>query len=139
MNKQPLNEQPLTTTTVHSTKWPQLTTGLFFAVVLPVVCLVIAFLTPSPYKLWGLAGVFISIGTLILFRAIVQFLDINRAKASLPYSISTFFVLVPLSIWATGDIQRVALIVYVTIVGVTLFYSLVWVTVDEFKKNVLHR
>lgn len=139
MNEQSMDKQPLTTTTVHSTKWPQLTTGLFFAVVLPIVCLVIAFLTPSPYKLWGLAGVLSSVGPLILFRAIAQFLDSNRAKASLPYSISTFLVLVPLSIWATGDVQHVALIVYVTIVGVTLFYSLVWVTVDEFKKNVLHR
>jgi len=135
-----MNEQTSTTTpTGRSNTSQRLTGGLLFTVIFPIVCLIVGFVTPSPYKEWGLAGVLISIATLVLFRTVEQFLSADRAKASLPYSIATFLVLVPCGVWGTGTLQQVAFITFFTIVGVATFYSLVWITVDEFKKIVLHR
>ena len=129
----------MTTTTQPSAKGQRPNIVLLFTVVVPIICAILGFLTPSPFKEWGLAGLLISLGSLMLYRAAEQFLGDTRAVATLPYSIATFLVLVPVAIWGTGDYQRIALIVFLTLVGVATFYSIVRIAVDEFKKQFLHR
>jgi len=136
-----MNEQPIkTTTTSRSTPSQRFfTPGVIFTIAFPTVCFAIALYTSSPYKEWGLVGAFMSVGTLMLYRAIQECIGTRYANASLPYSIATFLAVVPFGIWETGIVRLVAYIVYGSIIGVTGFYWIVWVTVDEFKKNILHR
>jgi len=91
-----MNEQSPGTTTGRSTTSQRFfTKGLIFSMACPTVSFAIALYTPSPYKEWGLFGVFVSISTLMLYRAIQDSLGTSRATTSLPYTIATFLALVP--------------------------------------------
>ncbi len=135
-----MNEQQRETPLIVPTARPrQPNYALFFTVIVPIACYLISYLTPSPFKEWGLVGLLVSLGTLALFRTAEEFLDRARARATLPYSIATFLVVAPFAVWGQGIFQQIGLIMYGVIVGVAIFYALVKVTIDEFRKSFLHR
>lgn len=113
--------------------------SFFFTVFVPSVAALVSYLTPSPFKEWGLACLLASIGVIVLFRTAEEFLDAARARATLPYSIATFLAVTPFAVWGQGIYQQIGLIVYGVIVGVALFYWLVKLFVDAVihKKNPL--
>jgi hypothetical protein len=135
----PSSGQQATTTAVPATPSRQPNYRFFLTVVVPSVSVLIAYLTPSQVKEWGIMGLLTSIGGIVLFRTAEEFLDDARARTTLPYSIATFLVVVPFAIWGQGIYQYIGLIVYGVIVGAACFYSLVKVAVDSFKKEFLHR
>jgi hypothetical protein len=128
-----VKQQQATTTTTPAKPSRQPNYGLFFTVVVTTASAFITYLTPPPFKEWGLAGLLSSLGVIVLFRTAEEFLGTPRARATLPYSIATFLVVAPVGVWGQGIYHLVGLIVYFVIVGVALFYWLVKIIVDSFQ------
>ncbi len=131
----PASEQQASATTAPATASRKIDYRFFFTVVVPSVSVLVAYLTPSPFKEWGLVCLFASIGEIVVFRTTEEFLGTPRAVATVPYSTATLLAVTPFAVWGQGIYQHIGLIVYGVIIGLALFYWLIKVVVDMF----LHR
>ncbi len=97
--------------------------NVFFGAGCALLCiaLILAFYAPAPWKLWGAYGVLVFISSQVVLRAI-QTVTSKSCLECLPYIVATFLAIVPVMLFAPDQYSHIALIVWLALLGVAMFY-----------------
>ena len=97
--------------------------------------LLVALVSPNPYKLYGGCVFVVCCSSYVLFRSLTEVFSLRVAKQLAPYVAVAFIILVPLSLFTSGVIQRVAATTFIAIVGIAGLCWMVSVVVKPFMKR----
>ena len=111
--------------------------GVIGLLALMLICLLLAFNAPSPWKEWGGAGALIGT-TSVYFLRFISLFTTKPMRTYLPYVLATVALLVLVMIFGPASYGKIAFAVFFALCGIALFYWLVWIIVEEIKKGIRH-
>lgn len=97
--------------------------------------LLVAMVAPPPYNLYGGDVFIVCASSYVVYRSLSEVLTETIARHALPYAVATFFVVAPVILFATGEVQKVATIIWIVLVGVAGFYWIVSEFIHSFQKR----
>jgi hypothetical protein len=97
--------------------------------------LLVALVSPNPYKLYGGCALTVCVSAWVLFRALTEVFSLKVAKQLMPCVATAFIILVPIGLFTVGVIQRIAAITFIAIVGIAGFCWIVSAVVKSFMKR----
>lgn len=117
----------------NSNRW--LIVWFILAAVALAIGFTVTYFAPPPFKAWGAATTITVTASLLMLRALTDFMEVRKAESLMPYVVPTFAALSLIMFFAPVDAARIATYALLGILGVVFFYWMIHLVVKQFRKQ----